>query len=217
REAIPSRDRFLKLPYPTSGRDVSLRIEIVRQHPASPPAPIAEDIDIPLLGDEELQEADALVDARLLDAQQGQVTRQAGFRQQAVGDLPVIRESLDSVLRVVVVPGHAVVIQEGEELAPVLLEPLLVALGGIGAIRPGQDRLEEPSRICLMLAEMSPAQAVPIDRRHGLPEQPAELGGEAGLTHQPGASGGSRKECSATVVEPVWPGIGCLLYHRTPG
>jgi MFS_1 like family len=43
------------------------------------------------------------------------------------------------------------------------------------------------------------------------------LVGISGFTHQPGASGGSRKERSASVVEPVWPGTGGLLYHRTPG
>src|SRR4051794_568670 len=63
-EAIYRRGRLFGRPPPTTRRDVSLRIEIVGQDPASSPTPIAEAIDIPLLRDEELQEADALVHAR---------------------------------------------------------------------------------------------------------------------------------------------------------
>jgi hypothetical protein len=38
-----------------------------------------------------------------------------------------------------------------------------------------------------------------------------------GCTHQPGMSGDSRKGRPASLVQPVWPGIGCLSYHWGPG
>src|SRR5512135_3554219 len=39
----------------------------------------------------------------------------------------------------------------------------------------------------------------------------------AGLTHQPGTSGGCRKERPASVLQPDWLGIEPLLYHRSSG
>ena len=60
---------------------------------------------------------------------------QAVFRVEAVCNLTIICEFFDCVLRIVVVPGHAVMIQEREELMPILLRTLLVRLGA-----PGTDK-----------------------------------------------------------------------------
>ena len=44
-----------------------------------------------------------------------------------------------------------------------------------------------------------------------------KAGKNSGFTHQPGMFGHSREERSAHLVPSVWPGIGCLFYHRTLG
>src|SRR5262249_21396538 len=112
--------------------------------------PLAEHGDIFLPRKEELQEADTAVLARLVDAQEDEVIRQPSLRQLAVRDPAVVGERLDRVLGVVVVPGHAVVAEECEELRLVLEETLLVALRQFRPVDAGLQSTEEPTDLGLV-------------------------------------------------------------------
>ena len=84
-------------------------------------------------------------------------------------------ERLDRVLGGIVVPRDAVVVQEGEEPALVLEEPLLVALRQLGAVDAGGQVAEEAGDLGLVLVQVSLLQAVPVDRADDGPQQLAEL------------------------------------------
>src|SRR5207249_2183049 len=107
------------------------------------PPPLVESPDILLPREQELEEADAAVLAGLLDAQQHEVVRQPLLAHLAVVKLAKACERLDRVLCYVVVPGDVVVVQEGEEPALVLEEPLLVPLRQLGAVDAGGQLAEE--------------------------------------------------------------------------
>ena len=77
---------------------------------------------------EEPQEAQVLVPAGLVDAEEHQVIPQPLLGERGADDLPAAREQLDGILRVVVVPGDAVVVEEDKYLVPVFEKPLLIFL-----------------------------------------------------------------------------------------
>src|SRR2546422_205483 len=77
---------------------------------------LREGVDVEHAGAEEPQEAQVLVPASLVDAQEHQVVLQSLLGERSTDELPTRRESLDGVLRIVVVPGYPVVVQEDEQL-----------------------------------------------------------------------------------------------------
>ncbi len=81
--------------------------------------------------------------ARLPDAEQHEIRGYSGLRDHAVGNLTVIGEALHCLLGGVVVPGYAVVLDEGKELVPTLQQPLPVALSHLRGVRRLRDALEE--------------------------------------------------------------------------
>src|SRR5262245_54346754 len=84
--------------------------------------------DVGLPGQQEPPEAEPPVAERLVQAQEEQVLLDPALGEQVAHHLPPRREQLDRVLGVVVVPRDAVVVEEGEQLAPVLQEPAPVVL-----------------------------------------------------------------------------------------
>ena len=70
---------------------------------------------------QKVQEGDPLVFTGLVDAQDDQVVLDGSLGEPPVRKPSVPGEALDRVLGVSVVPGNTVVIEEGEQLAAVLL------------------------------------------------------------------------------------------------
>src|SRR5262249_40753015 len=83
-------------------------------------------------------------------------------------------EGLYRVLGGVVVPGHAIVLDEGEELAPALQQPLPIALGRLRPIGRLRDALEEAVDVSLVLTEVPLPQAVEVHGGNDRPQQPAK-------------------------------------------
>src|ERR1700751_873056 len=79
----------------------------------------AEQIQVPLAGSEEMEEAHAPVPAGMGKTEQGKVILKAHPLHPPGGDLPVVPELSNRVLRVVVIPRDTVVIQEREQLLPI--------------------------------------------------------------------------------------------------
>src|SRR5262249_15764721 len=96
------------------------------------------------------------------------------FGKPPVRELPVLGEDFDRMFGVVVVPRDTVVIEEGEQLAPVLLEPLPIPLCDLGPslVRAYlvEERLARPS----VFVQGSLPQAVPVYGFDDLPEQGRE-------------------------------------------
>jgi hypothetical protein len=93
----------------------------------------------------------------------------------AIVEFTKASDCLDRVLRRVVVPGYSVVVQEREEPALVLDEPLLVALGQFGMIDTDGQIAEEAVHLGLVLVQVTPLQAVSVNRVNNAPEKFAEL------------------------------------------
>src|SRR5437870_1317971 len=81
---------------------------------------------------------------------------------------------------VVVVPGDAIMVQEGEQLLPVLEQPLAIAFGYLRAVHLSRDGTVEPLHVPPVLAEMSLPQPILVDRGHNRAQQAAK-GGREGL------------------------------------
>ena len=81
--------------------------------------------DVLLSGAEETQKIDVLVLAGLADAKKDEVICQAAHRGRAGNGLPKSGKGLDGMLRVIVIPGHPVVLQKCEDHMSTLVESLL--------------------------------------------------------------------------------------------
>src|SRR6266498_748770 len=82
--------------------------------------------------------------AGLAYAQQQQVIAHTGFSQQAVRILSIIGKLLYSVLGIVVIPGHAIVVDESEQLVLIFNQPRSKGLGGFranGLLREGAKEI----------------------------------------------------------------------------
>jgi hypothetical protein len=95
-------------------RDEALGVDF--DHGTPPPcAPRrAERIDVTLSRKEEPQETDAPIATSVTETEQHQVVGQACFLHNPDCVLAVVGEALDGVLRVVVVPGNAIMLDEGK-------------------------------------------------------------------------------------------------------
>jgi hypothetical protein len=56
---------------------------------------------------------------------------------------------------VVVVPGHTIIVQEGEQLCLALQQSLAIAFGHVRAVRLSGDGAEEALHVSPMLAQVS--------------------------------------------------------------
>ena len=124
-----------------------------------------------ILAPQEVEEVNALVLAGLVDAQNDQIVAKGGFGEPPISELPVLGEALDGVLGVVVVPRDTVVIEEGEQLPPVLLKPLSVPLCDLGPSLARTYLVEERLRLRPVLVQVPLLQAVPVYGFDDLPEQ----------------------------------------------
>src|SRR5262249_27091678 len=98
----------------------SFRVHLDQRTPSPSPRILAEGIHVPLAGQEELQEADSLEPAGLVDGQQGPIITQPDLLQAAWRALPVVGEPPDRVLGIIVVPRHPVMPEEREKFLTVL-------------------------------------------------------------------------------------------------
>src|SRR3954447_24186761 len=99
--AVSPGDLLLLVPIP-SRKALRVNLKGRRWILLAPTTPVG--IDILLLREEELEEADAPVHAGLLDAEEHEVVRQALLAHQAVTEPPIVRERLNRVLSGIVVP-----------------------------------------------------------------------------------------------------------------
>src|SRR3954470_6919880 len=93
-------------------------------------------------------------------------------------DIPHTRKSAHRMLGIVVVPRHAVVIEEGEQLVSVLFNSLFECKSRLRCALHGDNALDESCGRFPVLAQMSRLQAVPVYSLDDLTEQPAELPGD---------------------------------------
>src|SRR5262245_6037207 len=88
-----------------------LGVSLDRWETAAPPR-AAEQVQVPLAGTEELQETHTPVPTGVAEAEKYQVILQPRLPHHPRSALPVVPKLPNRVLRIVVVPGHAVVFQK---------------------------------------------------------------------------------------------------------
>jgi hypothetical protein len=142
------------------GRGEPFRVELDGGQPLPRPRllPFAEGVQVLHPRLHEPEEADPLVLAALVEAQQNKVMAQSLLRDVALGVLTVASEGLDGVLGVVVVPRHAVMHDEREELLLVLHQPLPQCLRCLGLEGLLRQPLEEPFHVAGVLHQVPPLQ-----------------------------------------------------------
>lgn len=111
------------------------------------------------------------VPASLSQAQHVQIFLKPAFGHHPVDAAAVEGKCFDCRLRVVVVPGHAIVVEEGPTLVPVLAEPFGGFYGKVALVFPLHELLAKLSGILQMLDQMPLFQSVAIDRGDDSPEQ----------------------------------------------
>src|SRR5258708_7741898 len=84
----------------------------------------AKRIDVTLSRKEELQEAHAPVATGVTETEQHEVVAQPGLLHDPDRVLTVVREPLNGVLSVVVIPGYAIMLDEGKQLVPIFQKSL---------------------------------------------------------------------------------------------
>src|SRR5262245_26350590 len=101
-------------------------------------------------GEQEPESLDTVELAGFKDTQHDEGLRQRPLAEQAVARPLELHERLDGMLGPVVVPGHAVVIEEGEQFRADFLEPLLVRQREFGRQGAGVSDTEES--LCIACA-----------------------------------------------------------------
>src|SRR5262245_41458522 len=128
-------------------------------------------------GEQEPESLDTVELAGFKDTQHDEGLRQRPLAEQAVARPLELHERLDGMLGPVVVPGHAVVIEEGEQFRADFLEPLLVSQREFGREGASVNAREESLCLALVLVQVPPLQPVLVNRVDDPPEDDAELRG----------------------------------------
>src|SRR5262245_7745715 len=102
--------------------------------------------------------------ASLIDAEEHQVVPKPSFGGCGSEYPPARDESLDGVLRVVVVPGDAIVVQEHEKLVLVLKDSLLVFPCNLQFVLLRCQVAEEAGNVILVLVEVAVCEAELVNR-----------------------------------------------------
>jgi hypothetical protein len=127
-------------------------------------------IDLHSARSHEFQEAHSAVSQRLLDAQQRGVF--AGtFGRIHADSIPQTRKSAHGMLGIIIVPRHAIVIQESEQLVRVFFNSLLKRESGLRCAFHGDNALDESCGRFSVLAQLSRFQAMCIYRLNDPAEQ----------------------------------------------
>src|SRR5258706_5898337 len=92
--------------------------------------------------------------------------------------VPQTRKSSQSMFCIVVVPRHAIVIEESEQFIPVLFDSLFEREPGFCCAFHGDDVLDESCGWFPVLTQMSRPQAVRVYSLDDLSEQPAKSPGD---------------------------------------
>jgi hypothetical protein len=125
----------------------------------------------------EFQKAHPTAPQRLLDSQQ------RGIFAMPLGsaikyDVPHACKRAHGMLGIIVVPRHAVVIEECEQFVPVLFNSLFERESGLCCAFHGDDVLDESCGLFSMLAQTSRLQAVRVDSLDNLSKQCAKSLGD---------------------------------------
>jgi hypothetical protein len=123
------------------------------------------------------QEAHPTVPQRLLNAQQRGVFARALGRART-DYVPQTRKGSHGMLGIIVVPGHAVVIEECEQFVPVLFNSLPKRQSSLRCAFHGNDVLNESFGLSPVLAQMSRLQAICVYGIDDLSEQCAKSPGD---------------------------------------
>ena len=100
------------------------------------------------------------------------------FRRTRTDYVPQARKSPHRMLGIIVVPRHAVVIEECEQFVPVLFNSLLKRQSGLRCAFHGDDVLDETYGRFLVLAQMSCLQAMRVYGLNDLAKQRAKSPGD---------------------------------------
>lgn len=120
---------------------------------------------------EDIQKRDIPVAAGLGQAQHVQIFLKPTFAHLAVYAAAVEGEGFDGSLCVVVVPGHAIVMEEGPALVPVFAQPFGGFSGEVALVFTLYELLAKLFGIPQMLDQMPLFQSVAIDRGDDSSEQ----------------------------------------------
>src|SRR5438552_5790361 len=101
----------------------------------------AEPIDVAFSRKEELQEAHAPVATGVTETEQHEIVGQAGFFHNSDRVFSVVGKPLDGVLSVVVIPGYAIMLDEGKQLIPIFQQSLTQGLRRLRAEGLPRERL----------------------------------------------------------------------------
>jgi hypothetical protein len=123
------------------------------------------------------EEAHPTVPQRLLNAQQRSIFAGALGRTRA-DCVPQTRKSSHGMFRIIVVPRHAVVIEECEQFVPVLFNSLLERKPDLRCAFHGDDVLDESCGRFPVLAQMSRLQAIRVYSLDDLSEHRAKSPGD---------------------------------------
>jgi hypothetical protein len=146
------------------GRQVSLWIELDARCALPPALARCEGIHIAFSRQQEFQEAYVSDTTGLINAQQYQMLGKPSFFDISSDIFPVITDTLDRVLGQIVVPGHAVMLQEREQALAIAEDTLLQGLGGIGFVDAVRERIEECRHVPSVTLQALALKAMLVDR-----------------------------------------------------
>jgi len=142
--------------------------------PLSPPLPtVCEGVDVLFARTQKIQKIHAHIFAGLADAQQNQVVAETFFRSNSADDAPERSKGFDGMLRVVVVPWHAIKTEKREQFVSVLLQAIL-ELHGYFALHARVDLSIEPIHGDQVFPQITAFQTVAIHSFHHGLEQAGE-------------------------------------------
>ena len=152
----------------------ALRIERECRLASSPTLGRCERLDVSFPGEEELQEAEPLVAARLVQAKQYKIILQSRIFHNTRPAFAEICKLLDGVFRVVIIPRHTIVLQEREKLILIPQQAIPDRLGSFGLWGECGHALEVRMNVFSVAGEVVTFETVIVNRRDDLPEQAAK-------------------------------------------
>src|SRR5580658_10092625 len=149
---------------------------VTRLHGNSSAPSRDESVYIRFLGQEEIEEAAALVLAGFAYAQQDQIFSKTFERAGSANHVPEPHEGFYCVFRVVVVPWNAVVIEECKQPIPRLLDTALISGGNLRLELATEHFIVKPFDLSPMFAKVPGFQAKPV---HGFNDCSQQIGESA--------------------------------------
>src|SRR5215471_3892267 len=107
-----------------------------------------------------MQKADAFVSAGLTEAQQDQVITEPLLAQHPERVFSVVRKLLDGMLGIVIIPRHAIVLEERKQLVLIFEQSRPQRLRRFGVERLRRERPKEVRRLVVVLDQVLLLQPV---------------------------------------------------------